>query len=100
MLTHHLTIVQLKSIFVSKDGGIIEVREGLHPDDVWKAGFIPIIAVTISVEGLGYHFQRHYTSKSLPISTFLHDAWMATQSTFGVPDRLIIDENIHKALNF
>jgi hypothetical protein len=100
MLTHHLTFVQLKSFFISQNGGLVEVGGGLHPDDVNKAGFTPIIAVTISVEGLGYHFQRNYTLDSIPISKFLLEAWNDEQSTFGIPDRLVIDSHIHNALNF
>lgn len=99
MLTHHLTLVQLKSIFVAGDGRIVEVSDGLHPDDAVKAGFNQIIAATITVEGLGYHFQRLYTSSEIPISKFLYEAWTNNEITFGVPDKLVVDKNINFVIN-
>lgn len=99
MLTHHLTFVQLKHTFVSNKGAIVQVDAGLHPDDAVAAGFFPIIAATISVEGLGFHFQRLYTSDALPVSTFLYEAWKEFEISFGVPDNLVIDENINGSVD-
>lgn len=94
MLVHHLTFIQLKKVLLSAAGSIVEVHDGLHPDDVAAAGFTPIIAVTISVEGIGYHYQRLYASQSISLTSFLYEAWSSVHETFGVPDQLVVSGDI------
>lgn len=99
MLIHHLTFIQLKKVLLSAAGSVVEVYDGLHPDDVTDAGFTPIIAATISVEGIGYHFQRLYASQSICLSTFLYEAWSAVDETFGVPDQLVVSGDINSSID-
>lgn len=95
MLTHHFTIVQLKSLYVNDACKAFWFYEGLHPSDGIRMGLIPVLALTLNVEGLGLYHQRYYRhDEEISLANFFHDAWMHSRVINGIPERLCVDKDL------
>ena len=92
MLEHHLTIVQLKSVFITSDNEAIVVHDGLHPNDAEDYGLQPLVAVTLSVRKLGLHWQKVFRAdEPIPLGRVLFEAWSEADQLCGMPDVLYVD---------
>lgn len=92
MLEHHLTIVQLKSVFISDKPEAIVIHDGLHPYDAERYGLQPLVAVTVSVRKMGLHWQKVFRAgQPIPLGRALFEAWSGAAQLRGMPDVLHID---------
>lgn len=98
MHVQHLSILQLKSVFLSDDVRAIVVNGGLHPDDAVQYGLSPLVAVTLSIPRSGFHWQKVYRAdQPIPLAKALHEAWTEFEPLRGLPDVLYVDRELLKA---
>lgn len=95
MLTHHLTIIQHKHLFLSDPGDCVWIRDGYNPADAYRYGLHPVTAITLSVEGLDIHYQELFQSSGMiDIHMFLYHAWTNVDRLGGMPQLLCIDREL------
>jgi hypothetical protein len=92
MREQSLTVVQLKKIYFNPAVPCLEViQDGLHPDDAFEYGFLPVLSVMLSSPGPGIYYQQLYPiNQPICLVSFLADAWQNLRLFFSVPDRLIV----------
>lgn len=95
MLTHHLTITQNKFFYISHDIKSIYIPEGLNPQDAKNYGLIPVLAITLSVEGASIYHQKLFVSdEPVSLTNFLYEAWTNNHLLGGLPDILHTDKHL------
>lgn len=95
MLTHHLTIVQQKFMYLTNECEVVWFRDGLNPDDAAAYGYQPVIAVTLNVAKLGIYHQKLYVAQDvIPLTSFLYEAWSEREDLGGLPDKLYADKEL------
>lgn len=95
MLTHHLTIVQQKFMYLTNECEVVWFREGLNPDDAADYGLQPVIAVTLNVAKMGIYHQKLYAAQDvIPLTNFLYEAWSERDDMGGLPDVLYADKEL------
>lgn len=95
MLIHHFTILQHKHLFVSEECEVFWVPEGLNPSEAYDLCLIPVIVLTLNVQGLGIYHQRFFKHDDrISIDNFLYEAWTESPLLQGVPDHLCVDQEL------
>lgn len=95
MHVQHLTILQLKSVFLTEDARAVVVRAGLHPDDARRYGLHPLVAVTLTVQKIGIYWQKVFRAdQPIPLAMALHEAWAGCETLHGLPDVLYVDKEL------
>ncbi|WP_370601978.1 hypothetical protein [Pseudomonas nitroreducens] len=98
MLTQHLTVVQNKYLFMSKEGVAYLCDSGVHPEDMKQYDLRPIIVVTLAAEKLGLYWQRlYFADEPIPLASFLYLAWTEFHTLGGIPDRLLVESELLNA---
>lgn len=92
MTEHYLTLVQLKKVYFNPDVPCLEViQDGLHPDDAYEYGLLPVLSVMLKCQGPGIYYQQLYPlDQPICLVHFLADAWQNLRQFFTVPNRLIV----------
>lgn len=95
MLVQHFTIIQHKHLFVNDECEAFWVNEGLNPSEAEDLALIPVIAMTLSVQGLGMYHQRFFKhDDKISLAKFFYEAWSSSPFLKGVPDQLCIDREL------
>lgn len=98
MVTQHLSIVQSKHLFMSRDAVAYFCRAGLNPADAKRFELRPLLIATLNVEHLSIYWQRLYFADApLPLASFLYLAWTEFHNLGGLPDTLLVDPELFQA---
>ncbi|WP_219096145.1 hypothetical protein [Pseudomonas sp. UMAB-40] len=98
MHIQHFTIVQHKFLYVNENCEAFWFHEGLHPSDGIRQRLIPVLVLTLNVEGLGLYHQRYYRhDEGISLAEFFHDAWTNSTVLKGIPEQLCIDKELLNA---
>lgn len=95
MLTHHLTLIQLKRLFYRRDLSLVVVNSGLAPEDAENYELKPIVALSLSVEKLSIWHQKLYiVGEAIDLGSFLYQAWFSETRLGGIPNKLRVDSDL------
>lgn len=98
MFTQHLTIVQSKHLFLSKECVAYLCESGLNPVDASRLELRPIIVATLCVENFSINWQRlYFADKPMPLASFLYLAWTEFHHLGGLPEQLLVESELLSA---
>jgi hypothetical protein len=93
MFTHHLTFVQSKYLFVTKQCVAYRATHALSLADIRLYELRPIIVATLAVDEQPIYWQSlFFADEPLPLASFLYWAWMELLG--GMPECLLVQSEM------